>query len=130
MPDTLHPISGILVPPAPFNRGDPPTRQAELTIYQLGPQEDEIIPALEILGQFNRRELRRFQGALPVTIPLPAIYYDRTNPFVALLRSSGTKFKIVSYPWLCPDEQEVTGGNPHTCNGTCSVMEMVETLTS
>ena len=126
MTESLRPASGILVPPAPLSRGDPPTRNAELTVFELGPDQDEIIPALRVLGEFNRLELRRFQHSLPVTITLPASYYARSNTFVALLRSSGTRFKIVSYPWLCPDEM---ASDDHLCRPTCSVVEMVESIT-
>ena len=126
MTESLRPATGILVPPAPFGRGDPPARNAELTVFALGKDQEEIIPALRVLGEFNQRELLRFQGSLPCTLTLPAAYYARSNTFVALLRSSGTRFKIVSYPWLCPDEM---ASDDHLCRPTCSVLEMVESIT-
>lgn len=122
-----RPVTGLLIPPQPMRDGDPPPKQAELTIYSLGEDQDEIIPCLRVLGEFNRRELQRFQQSLPVTIPLPATYYDRSNTFVSLLRTTGTRFKIVSYAWLCPDEMK---DDHHWCTGTCSVMEMMETIAS
>lgn len=123
-----------LVPASPFRSGDPPQKHAELTLYALGPDQEEIIPCLRVLGEFNLRELRRFQGSLPVTIALPATYYDRSNTFVRMLRSTGTKFRIVSWPWLCPDEvADDEAGRVkglHWCTSTCPVAQYREVLTS
>ncbi len=121
-----------LIPASPFRNGDPPTPNAELTIYQLGLDEDAIIPALRVLGEFNLQQLRRFQGSLPVTITLPATYYARTNAFVSLLRTTGTRFKIKSWAWVCPDElaSDLSGVKEgfHWCSATCPVYQVEETV--
>ena len=126
--------TGPLIAPSPLRDGDPPPKHAELTIFSLGRDEDEIIPCLRILGEFNLRELRRFQGALPLTITLPATYYDRSNTFVAMLRSTGTRFLIRSWAWMCPDElQDEQAGRTkglHWCTGACPVQQVEETLRS
>ncbi len=123
-----------LISPSPLRRGDPPPKNAELTILSLGPDQDEIVPCLRILGEFSLRELRRFQQSLPVTITLPASYYDRSNTFVAMLRTTGTKFRIRSWSWVCPDEiaDDVAGKTKgfHWCTGECPVMQICEDLTS
>lgn len=125
---------GPLIPASPFRRGDLPKRNAELTVYALGPNEDDVIPALRVLGEFDHRKLRRFQGALPVTITLPTAYYDKSNTFVALLRASGTKFRIRSWSHVCPDEiaDDAAGKTKglHWCTGTCPTMEIEEVIGS
>jgi hypothetical protein len=115
------------IPPSILRSGDPPTKHAELTVYALGHDEDAIIPALRLLGDFSRRELRRFQGSLPCTMTLPGTYYDKSDTFVSLLRSSGTIFRIKGYPWMCPEEQELTG-TPHLCSGACSIVRVEEVI--
>lgn len=123
-----------LVPASPFRNGDPPPKNAELTIYALGPDQDEIIPCLRMLGDFTMRELRRIQGALPVTLVLPRAYYDKSDAFVSLLRTTGTRFTIVSYAWVCPDEvkDDVAGKTSglHWCTSTCPVLQIEETISS
>lgn len=121
---SLRPTTDILVRPH-SQTGEGPTRKnAELTVYALGPQEDEIIPALQALGDFDRRKLKRFQR-LPVTLALPNTYYDRSDVFVKLLRSSGTRFRIVSWLWMCPAELQT---DDHICRETCMVKEMREEI--
>lgn len=126
--------TSVLIPPTPFRRGDPPARNAELTIFSLGSDHDEIIPCLLILGEFNRQQLARFTGNLPVTITLPASYYDKSNAFVAMLRTTGTKFKIVSWSWVCPDElkDDLEGKRSglHWCTPACAVFQIEEQTTS
>lgn len=123
-----------LIAPSPLRDGDPPPKNAELTIFSLGPDQDEIIPCLRVLGEFNLRELRRFQGSLPLTITLPATYYDRSNTFVAMLRSTQTKFVIRFWSWVCPDEMkdEDAGRTKglHWCTGECPVFQIEETIGS
>lgn len=125
---------GPLIPPAAGHRGDPAPRNAELTVYSLGPDEDAILPALQLLGEFGRRELRRFTGSLPCTLVLPRAYYDRSDTFVALLRSTGTRFAIRSWAWMCPDEaaDERTGRTQglHWCTGACPVAQFEEITAS
>lgn len=120
-----HRVVSPLVPPSPLRNGDPPKKNAELTIYSLGADQDAIIPVLRTLGEFSLRELARFQQALPVTITLPATYYDKSNAFVAALRETGTRFQIVFYSWVCPKEMN---DDHHWCTGTCNVMQIRETV--
>lgn len=115
----------VTVPPARRDERDQPVRNAKLTVYALGPDEDAIVPALRLLGQFSRRELRRFQGSLPCTMTLPVAYYDKVNVFVEHLRASGTVFEIHSYQWVCPQE---LADDHHWCNATCKVQQVRETV--
>ncbi len=119
--------NGPVLQPTIMRNGDPPTKNAELTVYAIGEDQDAMVPALRILGDFSQRQLRRFQGSLPCTMMLPNAYYDKTDTFVSLLRSSGTVFRIVGYPWMCPQEEEITG-RKHLCSGRCSVQQMRETI--
>jgi hypothetical protein len=124
---TLRPTSGLLTPHHPTTGEGPTRRNAELTVYALGPDEDTIVPALRMLGEFSERALRQFQGSLPRTLTLPATYYARSNAFVSLLRTTGTRFSIRSWVWLCPDEMR---SDDHLCKPTCMVQECVETIAS
>lgn len=119
----LRPTTNILVRPHGQTGEGPTRRNAELTVFALGEDQDAIIPALQALGDFDRRKLARFQH-LPVTLTLPNTYYDRSDAFVKLLRSSGTRFRIRSWLWLCPAELET---DDHLCRETCMVQEMCET---
>lgn len=119
-------LPGTTLAPSPLRNSDPPTTNAELTVYALGDNQDDIIPALQLLGDFSHRQLRVFQQSLPCTMTLPAVYYDKSNPFVALLRSSGTRFKIVAYAWVCPDEIK---DDHHWCTSTCSIVRMEQITT-
>lgn len=116
-----------LIPPNPFKPGDPPQKNAELTIFALGENQDEIIPCLRMLGEFNLRKLRELQVSLPRTLELPRSYYDKSDTFVAMLRSTGTKFLLRSYSWVCPDEM---ASDQHSCRPTCSVMQISEDVAS
>lgn len=116
-----------IVRPGPLHRGDPPPKNAELTVYALGPNQDDIIPSLKLLGEFSSIGLRRFQMSLPCVMTLPVSYYDKSNTFVALLRSSGTKFSIRSWSWMCPQE---IADEHHWCNPTCSVAQYEEVIKS
>lgn len=98
-------------------------RNAELTVFALGQDQDAIVPALRLLGQFSRRELRRFQASLPCTMTLPVAYYDKVNPFVEHLRKAGVIFEIRSWAWVCPIEMK---DDTHWCNGTCKVQQIEE----
>lgn len=116
----------ITQPAARRSEREQPVRNAELTVFALGKDQDAIVPALRLLGQFGRRELRRFQASLPCTMTLPAVYYDKVNAFVEALRASGTIFEIKSWSWVCPQEM---ADDHHWCNGSCTVQQIMETVT-
>jgi hypothetical protein len=124
--------SGLIIPPTPHRRGDPPDTNAELTVYNLGPNREDALEALRLLAEQSDRQMRRFEGSMPVEdVPLPGIYYDNDNPFVQRLRATGCRFTITVYRWLCPAEvYEDMHDLParHGCNQTCSVTRVVETL--
>lgn len=113
----------VTVPPARRTERQQPVKNAELTVYALGKDQDAIVPALRLLGQFSRRELRRFQASLPCTMTLPAVYYDKVNTFVEHLRKSGTIFEIRSWQWVCPKE---LADEHHWCTWTCEVQQICE----
>lgn len=116
-------ITKVLQAPSQRTIREQRPKNAELTVYRLGADQDAIVPALRLLGQFDRRELRRFQHSLPCTMTLPVAYYDKVNPFVEALRSAGVAFKITSWSWVCPDEVR---DDKHWCKGECKVMQVEE----
>lgn len=127
MTDSWRTTTGLLVRAHPTTGEGPIRRLAEITIYALGEDQDEIIPCLRVLGDFNLRSLRELQVSLPRTLVLPRTYYDRSDTFVKLLRSTGTRFRISSFPWVCPDE---LSGGAHSCHQGCMVQEIQEDITN
>ena len=117
--------TGIVVPPDPFRRGDPPDKNAELTVYDLGPNPADALFALSELGEWEGAAQRRFEGSMPVEAVLPGVYYDNENAHVARLRATGCRFEIRTYAWLCPSEIK---DDNHWCGPTCSVTRVVEAL--
>jgi hypothetical protein len=124
--------TGILIPPTPHRRGDPPDKNAELTVYDLGPNREAALEALRLLGEWSYGALQRFTGSMPVeNVPLPGVYYDNDNPFVQRLRQTGCRFSITTYAWRCPAEVYEDQHNlpaRHGCTPHCSVTRVVETL--
>jgi hypothetical protein len=125
---------GPLIAPSFGHRGDPPPRNAELTVYTLGDDPAALLPALRLLGEFSARQLRQVEGSLPCTLRLPRAYYDKHETFLALARSSGARFTITTWAWLCPDEvtDERAGKQKglHWCTATCPVAQYEEVLRS
>ena len=117
---------GPIVPPSRFRLGDPPGRNAEITVHALGENRKDVLFALKELGQYSLLQLRQFTHALPHTAPLPALEYSRTNPYVERLRRAGCHFEIHSYSWQCPIEMR---DDHHWCTPGCSVVQVREVVT-
>lgn len=112
----------VLVPPSPFRTGDPPTQDAELIVHDFGPNEPEAARAIAELCEQPARTMLRIKVTPPFRMKLPGPHYDRDHFLVQALKKTGCRFSIVTYPWVCPDEE-----NPkHFCSKGCSVMGLRE----
>jgi hypothetical protein len=118
-----RPVSGILVPPSQFRKGDPPTKPAEIAVWDYGENKPEAVRALLDLAGKDRNSLWA-APATPYRSHLPGTHYEPDDPLVSALRETGCRFQITQYAWVCPNEEN----SKHFCRPTCSVVEMVETV--
>ncbi len=119
------PVSGVLVPPSAGRVGDPPTRCAELALYDWGPNTPEAARALLELAEKPATHLIRIEVEPPFRTLLPGVHYEPEHPLVQDLASTGCRFSITCYAWVCPEGET---DSKHFCSPTCSVLLVTDTF--
>lgn len=118
-----------IIGPSPLRNGDPPDRNAELTVYEIGPDPEAALAILREMTEARPGALAAFErtdrGAAPLTVTLPRVVYDPSDGMLVRLKRAGCVYTVTTYAWVCPEEE---ASDRHWCSGTCRVMQIAERI--